>query len=82
MMKPISRRDFLKISSLALGSLAFRPTTDGLPQSDTPYPIGVARVTIDEIDIFKEPSSESEVISVVKRDELMPVYEEAQSRLP
>ena len=75
-MNKISRRDFLKIGGLALGSLAFRPTTAGLPQSDTPFPIGIARVTIKEIDIFKEPSAESEVIGVAKRDQLLPVYEE------
>ena len=75
-MTKISRRDFLRISGLALGSLAFRPTTDGLPKSDSPHPIGIARVTIDEIDIFKEPTSESEVIGVAKRNELLPVYEE------
>ena len=76
MMKQLTRRDFLKIGGLALGSLAFRPTTDGFPNSDTPVPIGIARVTIDEIDIFKEPSAESEVVDVRKRDELFPIYEE------
>ena len=81
-MKNISRRDFLKISGLAVGSLAFRPTTEGFPQSDTPRSIGIARVTIDEIDIFKEPSSDSEVIDVLKRDELFPVYEELNHVYP
>jgi len=75
-MKKISRRDFLKLGGLALGSLAFRPTTDGFPKKDAPDPIGIARVTIRDIDIFKEPDAESEVIGLAKRDQLLPVYEE------
>jgi hypothetical protein len=75
-MKKVSRRDFLKLGGLALGSLAFRPTTDGFPQQAKPDPIGIARVTIKEIDIFKEPDAESEVIGIAKRDQLLPVYEE------
>ena len=75
-MNKISRRDFIKLSGLALGSLAFLPTTDGYPRIETPSPIGIARVTIREIDIFKEPSSDSEVIDVLKRNELFPIYEE------
>jgi hypothetical protein len=78
MRKPVSRRDFLKLSTLALGSLALRPLSDWLPEDGSYYyePVGVARVTIADIDIFKEPSTQSEIIDRFYRDQLIPIFEE------
>jgi hypothetical protein len=65
-----------------LGSLAFRPTTDGFTPSNKRQPIGIARVTIEEIDIFKEPNAQSEVIGLAKRDQLLSIYEEINQVYP
>ena len=82
MNKKVTRRDFLKLAGLALGSLAFRPFTDGLSPAGEQTPIGLARVTIKEIDIFAEPSADSAVIDVAYRDQLLPVYEELNPVYP
>ena len=77
-MNVLSRRDFLKVSSLAIGSLAFRsvdtwfPDGEGFP-SDV---IGVGRVGIQEIEIYKEPSYKSDPVGKLQRDDLFPIFEE------
>ncbi len=74
----LSRRDFLKLGGLALTGLAFRPVTGWMPPGGgmSAGQIGIGRVTIREIDIFAEPSAESQVIGRKYRDHLFPIYEE------
>jgi lipoprotein-anchoring transpeptidase ErfK/SrfK len=79
MKSNVSRRDFLKLGGLALGSLSFRPSTDRLPPDDRSNPVGIARVTISEIGVYKEPDLESERIGVKTRDELVNLFEEIVS---
>lgn len=75
----VSRREFLRLGGLALGSLAFRPIRNPLPPDDQANPVGIARVTISEIGVFEEPSLESERLGVWKRDELVDLIEEITS---
>jgi len=80
MEKELSRRDFLKLGGLALGGLAFR----GLASELTPNrgeAIGLARVTIQEIKIYSEPSYQSEEVGLRKRDQLLYLYEKITSPL-
>ncbi|MGD8752900.1 MAG: L,D-transpeptidase family protein [Anaerolineales bacterium] len=74
----MSRRAFLQLSLLSLGSLAFRSLSDWLPPGEGEGLdfIGVGRVTIREMNIYTEPSYESEVVGYRKRDQLIPLYEE------
>jgi hypothetical protein len=84
MAHSVSRRDFLKLGSLALGSLAFRPYAYLEPELDGFDPIGVIRITVPNTDIFKEPDVNSEIIGSFPRDRLVSIFEEIvdPERLP
>jgi hypothetical protein len=73
-MKTLSRRDFLNLSSLSFGALAIRPLHALLPPEDRGEPIGIGRVTIREIGVFREPDLKSDRIGSRKRDELVSLY--------
>lgn len=74
----ISRRDFIKLCALAMGSTAFRPISDWMVGEDLPRldPIGIVRVTVREVDIFAVPDIDSDPIGVRRRDQLLPIYED------
>jgi hypothetical protein len=74
----LSRRDFIKLSTMALGAVAMRPLNDWFPEGEG-FPedlFGVGRVCTRQIDIYAEASRESEVVRTHGRDELIPIYEE------
>jgi len=78
--KNLSRRDFLKLSSLSMAGLAFEHTRSvwnltALP----PEAIMLVRVTAKELSIFKYPDYESEQLGSFRRDELVYVYEKVTS---
>jgi len=76
MDRSISRRDFLKLSSLALGSLAFRPFSPWGSDIDGFDPIGIIRITVADTDIFMKPDVNSDIIGSFPRDKLVPILEE------
>ena len=78
MAQTLSRRDFLQLGGLTLGSLAFSPYISGLTQRP-PQAVGLTRVTVKEVRIYKEPSYKSEVIATRSRDQLLYVYEKFES---
>ena len=72
-MTTISRREFLKLGSLGLGSMAFTPTitnTFGFDDST------LVRVATDSVSVFKEPRDDSPIVATWYRDELVRVYGE------
>ena len=74
-MQNLSRRDFLKLGGLALGSLAFAP----MPS----FPAGfddssLVRVASPSVSVYKTPSDESPIVSTWYRDELIHIYEEVK----
>ncbi len=80
-MKPsISRRDFLKFSLLAagsLGSLAFNPFPEY--QDDLAYPGGVVgRIAVsNKVTVYREPNWDSPVLGYLnKKDQLIQIYEQ------
>jgi hypothetical protein len=75
MQTSISRRGFLKISALALTSLAF--TRDFPHPTEQDYG-DIVRVTVDEIDLYGEPRDDSEIIGKRYRDQIIHIYEEVQ----
>ena len=76
MRKAINRRSFLKLSGLALTSLAFDQFQ---PHRDEP-PLGSqVRVAVSAISVYKEPNTESPIVGQRFRDELLPVYYEVTS---
>jgi len=81
-MKPISRRDFLKLGGLALASLAF---TSFLPEITEFEDIDLVRVaTVDPkgVVVHKEPTDESQIVRNWERDSLIHVYETVQVETP
>ncbi|MEA3349448.1 MAG: L,D-transpeptidase [Chloroflexota bacterium] len=73
MTSPISRRDFLKLGSIAFGCMAFDlfPEGEGFPAGIQ----GVGRVTVSEIDIYKRPDYESDPAGKLYRDQLFAIFE-------
>jgi lipoprotein-anchoring transpeptidase ErfK/SrfK len=70
----ISRRDFLKLSALSLGSLAFSPNPYPRDERDiTDFP--VARIAVDrQTAIYQEPREHSWVVRWTRQDELLNVF--------
>ncbi len=71
MRKDLDRRSFLKLSGLTLASLAFDQFQ---PNRDEPPAKLLARVAISAISIYKEPTTESQIVGQRFRDELIPIY--------
>ncbi len=77
----ISRRDFLKLTHLAFGVLAFPvlpewPTRPDPPVGRAdPFPIE-ARVAIEAMYLYQEPDFRSERAGIVRRDQLLYICEE------
>ena len=76
MLKPISRRSFLKLGSLALGGLFAGPVFPRPPDRDHG---NIARVTITEIDLYARPRDDSQIIGKRYRDQIVHIYEEMTS---
>ena len=72
----IDRREFLKLSSMGFGSLAINPLRHMLPPEDQVPPLGVGRVTISSIGIYKEPNLKSDKVGLRFRDELLTLAED------
>ena len=78
-MNSLSRRDFLKVSGLALGGLAFTPFLPGLTDFDDSF---VVRIGTANMPVRKEPSDESRIELSRYRDELVHVYGEVTAAEP
>jgi lipoprotein-anchoring transpeptidase ErfK/SrfK len=76
MSENLSRRQFLKIGGLALGALAVGP---GFPRSSEQDYGDIARVTVDEIDLYSLPRDDSEIIGKRYRDQIVHIYYEVTS---
>jgi len=76
MGKSITRRDFLKLSGLAAGSLVTIPVFPRPPERDLG---NIARVTITEIDLHSLPRDDSSIIGKRYRDQIVHIYEEVES---
>ena len=79
-MKSIfSRRDFLKLSGLTLGGLAFSPFLPGLTSFDDSF---VVRIATDEMLVRAQPTDKGRPYETWRRDELVHVYEEVVAEEP
>lgn len=63
----LSRRGFLKIAGLSLGSLALRP----LPPGSVPSPAGLGRVATTWIGVYTEPTFRAHRATTLTRDTLV-----------
>ncbi len=78
-MKPITRRDFLKLGGLALSSLAFTtflPEFTGFEDSDL---VRVAKVPVS---VYTQPSDKSRIVHTWERDAIIHVYDTVNSGTP
>jgi lipoprotein-anchoring transpeptidase ErfK/SrfK len=80
MKNGLTRRDFLKLGGLALGSLAF---TQGFSRFKPPFPYAseqdqgnLVRVAIKQIDLHTRPDDTSTIVGNRFRDQLVQIYEE------
>jgi hypothetical protein len=78
-MKTLSRRDFLKLGSLTLASLAF---TTFLPEYTGFEDMDLVRVAKDPVSVYKKPSDTSQIVNTWPRDSLVHVYETLQVETP
>ena len=78
-MSKLSRRDFLKLGGLSLGSLAFTPSLrDSLEFDDS----NLVRVATASVSVHSQPNDESRIVSTWYRDELIHIYEEVIADAP
>jgi lipoprotein-anchoring transpeptidase ErfK/SrfK len=72
-MASLSRRDFLKLGGLSLGSLAFTPSMGNLFNFDDS---NLVRVATNSVSVYSKPTDQSLIVSTWFRDELVHVYGE------
>jgi len=78
-MKTLSRRDFLKLGGLSLGSLAFTPSLRNFMDFDDS---NIVRVATNSVSVYSKPSDQSSIVSTWFRDELVHVYAEVIAEEP
>ena len=74
-MTNLSRRDFLKLGGLSLGSLAFSPSLRNLLDFDDS---NLVRVATESVSVYRKPTDQSSIVSTWYRDELLHVYGEVK----
>jgi len=78
-MSALSRRDFLKLGGLSLGTLAFSPSLQNLVGFDDS---NLVRVATESVSVYRKPSDKSSIVSTWYRDELLHVYGEVVADEP
>ena len=78
-MSKISRRDFLKLGGLSLGSLAFSPSLNKAAGFDDS---NLVRVATNSVSVHSQPNDEARIVSTWYRDELLHVYGEVLAETP
>lgn len=76
MSTQISRRDFMKLAALGLGSMAFRPFFPRPAEIDSG---DLARVAIRSVSVYSRPDDTSTILYTRYRDELLHVYYQVES---
>jgi len=78
-MTKLSRRDFLKLGGLSLGSLAFTPSYSNQYGFDDS---NIVRVATESVSVYSRPDDESRIVSTWYRDELVHIYGEVTAEEP
>ncbi len=78
-MKPFSRRDFLKLSTLALGGLAFTPF---LPQITEFNDVDLVRIGTKSVSVYSKPYDTSDIVATWHQDEVVNIYEVITAQTP
>jgi len=72
-MSKLTRRDFLKLGGLSLGSMAFSPHLSSFSDFDDN---NLVRVATKSVSVHSQPNDESRIVSTWYRDELVSIYDE------
>ncbi|HLE15227.1 MAG TPA: L,D-transpeptidase, partial [Anaerolineales bacterium] len=81
--KPLTRRDFLRLCSLSLGSLALRPWGGRLfSLPDFPQADRLGRVGWYSVDLKERPDHDSRTVGVLYEDSVVPWLKETVGRRP
>ncbi|HXF84545.1 MAG TPA: L,D-transpeptidase [Anaerolineales bacterium] len=78
-MSKLSRRDFLKIGGLGLGTLAFSPALSEYLNFDDS---NLVRVATNSVSVYSRPDDQSRIVATWYRDELVHVYDEVIAANP
>ncbi len=78
-MTSLSRRDFLKLGGLSLGSLAFSPSLGDFANFEDS---DLVRVATNSVSVYSRATDKSSIISTWYRDELLHIYEEVKADEP
>src|SRR6266498_52047 len=77
----ISRREFLKLTALSMGALAFRPlkklSLPEFPQGDK-----LGRITVGKMDVFAKPDGSGQLIGALYEDQVVPWIHEMVGSMP
>ena len=77
----LSRRDFLKLSALGVGTLAFRPLANlTLPEFAQGDKLG--RITAGKVDVYIRPDADSQIIGALYEDNVVPWLRESVGNMP
>jgi lipoprotein-anchoring transpeptidase ErfK/SrfK len=77
----VSRRDFLKLSILGLGTLALRPLSPlALPEFTQGERLG--RVTVGKVDVFSNPNMDGQIVGALYEDNVVPWIREVVGPMP
>ena len=77
----VSRRDFLKLAALGVGSVAFRPFSPFL-LADFTQADKLGRVTVGKMDVFTTPDGASPPINALYEDNVIPWTREVVGSMP
>lgn len=78
-MDKLSRRDFIRLSTAAMGGLAVSPLEHLFTQFED---ANLVRVTTSSVSVYSEPGDKSRIVAQWFRDELIPVYAEVNAGTP
>ncbi|HPP64447.1 MAG TPA: L,D-transpeptidase [Anaerolineales bacterium] len=77
----LSRRDVLKLAALGAGALALRPLTKlDLPEFSQAEWLG--RVTVGKVDVYTRPDANSQIVSALYEDQVVPWLREFVGFMP
>lgn len=77
----IGRRDFLKLTALSAGLLAFRPFA-GLALPEFPQAHRLGRIAVGKMDVFVTPDGTTQPIGALYEDNLVPWIREVVGSMP
>jgi len=76
---PLARRDFLKLTALGVGALAFRPF-EGIPEFQQSELLG--RVTVGKVDVYTRPDGNEQIVGALYEDQVVSWIREVVGSMP